>query len=53
MPYRRESGVWKVKRGKVASCVLVGFWMRGVAVFTFFMLRLSMHVVVFTAAETK
>lgn len=28
--------MWEVKRGKVASCVLVGFWMGGLALFTFF-----------------
>lgn len=43
LPYRSESGMWKVKRRKVTPCVLVGFCMRGVAIFTFFMLCLSVR----------
>lgn len=45
-----ESGMWKVKRGNVALCVLVRFGMKGEAVFTFFKLSLTMHFVVFAAA---
>lgn len=32
-----QEQMWKVKSGKAAPCVLVGFCMRGVAIFTFFM----------------
>lgn len=44
VPYRSKTGIWKVKSRKVAPCVLVGFCMRGVAIFTFFLLCLSVRL---------
>jgi len=47
--YRRESGMEKVERG---GCTLCFCWILDER-FTFFMLCLSTHVVVFIASEAK